>query len=34
MAPKGREDWLLKIGAMLEQSDIWVGQKGNPYIGW
>ncbi|QFK71200.1 amidase [Pradoshia sp. D12] len=34
MAPKGREDWLLKIGALLEQSDIWVGQKGNPYIGW
>ena len=32
MAPKGREDWLLKIGALLEQSDIWVGQKGNPYI--
>ncbi len=30
MAPKGREEWLLKIGALLEQSDIWVGQKGNP----
>lgn len=33
MAPKGHEDWLLKIGALIEQSDIWVGQKGNPYIG-
>ena len=31
MAPKGKEDWLLKIGALLEQSGIWVGQKGNPY---
>lgn len=29
MAPKGKEDWLLKIASEMEQSDIWVGMKGN-----
>ncbi|WLV25272.1 amidase [Aciduricibacillus chroicocephali] len=32
VAPKGREDLLLKISALAEQSDIWQGMKGNPYF--
>ncbi len=30
MATKGREDWLLHLAAQLEQSDLWIGMKGNP----
>ncbi|WP_340013298.1 amidase [Paenibacillus sp. FSL K6-1318] len=30
MATKGREDWLLHLAAQLEQSELWVGMKGNP----
>lgn len=29
-APKGKEDWLLRMAHTLEQSDLWVGMKGNP----
>ncbi|MBW4082487.1 amidase [Paenibacillus sp. S150] len=30
MASKGREDLLLQLAARLEQSELWVGMKGNP----
>ncbi|MGN7764513.1 amidase [Paenibacillus sp. 22594] len=30
MAAKGREDLLLQLAAQLEQSELWVGMKGNP----
>ncbi|KWX80200.1 amidase [Paenibacillus jilunlii] len=30
MASKGREDLLLQLAAQLEQSELWVGMKGNP----
>lgn len=30
IAPKGKENWLLWMAAQLEQSDLWVGMKGNP----
>lgn len=30
MASKGREDLLLQLAALLEQSKLWVGMKGNP----
>lgn len=30
MAPKGKEDWLLQLAAEMEQSDLWIGMKGNP----
>jgi len=30
IAPKGREDLLLWMAAQLEQSELWVGMKGNP----
>jgi amidase len=30
IAPKGKEDWLLQIASQLEQSNLWVGMKGNP----
>ncbi len=30
MAPKGKEDWLLQLAAEIEQSDLWIGMKGNP----
>ncbi|GIN84305.1 amidase [Heyndrickxia sporothermodurans] len=30
MATKGKEDWLLKLASLIEQSDLWVGMKGNP----
>jgi len=30
MATKGREDWLLHLAAQLEQSDLWIGMRGNP----
>jgi len=33
IAAKGREDLLLRIAAQLEQSDLWVGMKGNPMLG-
>ncbi|MDA1477942.1 amidase [Bacillus changyiensis] len=29
-APKGKEHWLLRIAYVLEQSELWVGMKGNP----
>jgi amidase len=32
MAPKGKEDWLLQVANQMENSDIWVGMKGNPYF--
>ncbi|SFB14350.1 amidase [Lentibacillus halodurans] len=32
MAGKGREDLLLKLAYQLEQSDIWIGMKGNPML--
>lgn len=32
MAAKGQEDRLLQIAHQLEESDIWVGMKGNPYF--
>jgi amidase len=30
MASKGREDLLLQLAARLEQSELWIGMKGNP----
>lgn len=30
MASKGREDLLLQLAAHMEQSELWVGMKGNP----
>lgn len=30
MAPKGKEDWLLQVAYQMENSDLWVGMKGNP----
>ncbi|MHA6531381.1 amidase [Paenibacillus sp. BAC0078] len=30
MASKGREELLLQLAAQLEQSELWVGMKGNP----
>lgn len=30
MATKGREDWLLHLAGQLEQSDLWIGMRGNP----
>jgi amidase len=30
VAPKGKEDWLLHIAHQLENSELWVGMKGNP----
>lgn len=32
MAPKGSDETLLQIAHQLEQSDLWVGMKGNPYF--
>jgi amidase len=32
MAQKGKEHQLLKLAYQLEQSDLWVGMKGNPYF--
>ncbi|RDW18914.1 amidase [Oceanobacillus chungangensis] len=32
MAQKGEEHRLLQLSAQLEQSDLWVGMKGNPYF--
>lgn len=32
-APKGKEHWLLRIAFTLEQSDLWIGMKGNPMLG-
>lgn len=32
IAPKGKEDWLLQLASQLEQSDLWVGMKGNPRL--
>ncbi|MFC4713599.1 amidase family protein [Planococcus dechangensis] len=32
MAQKGAEHRLLQLAAMLEQSELWVGQRGNPYF--
>ncbi|TFJ92634.1 amidase [Lentibacillus salicampi] len=32
MASKGREDMLLKLAFQLEQSDIWIGMRGNPMM--
>ena len=32
IAAKGREDLLLQVAAQLEQSDLWVGMKGNPML--
>ncbi|WP_164670180.1 amidase [Virgibacillus doumboii] len=32
MAGKGREDQLLQLAHQLEQSDIWIGVKGNPIL--
>ncbi|WP_330949524.1 amidase [Virgibacillus sp. MG-45] len=32
MAPKGMEHQLLQLAYQMEQSDIWVGMKGNPYF--
>ncbi|ASB91197.1 amidase [Bacillus sonorensis] len=31
-APKGKEHWLLRMAYSLEQSDLWVGMKGNPML--
>ncbi|KKE78934.1 amidase [Oceanobacillus caeni] len=33
MAQKGEEHRLLQLAYQLEQSDLWVGMKGNPYFG-
>lgn len=33
IAAKGREDLLLQVAAQLEQSELWVGMKGNPMLG-
>ncbi|KKB73656.1 MULTISPECIES: amidase [Bacillus] len=30
MAPKGKEHWLLRMAHALEQTDLWIGMKGNP----
>ncbi len=32
IAPKGSDERLLQIAYQLEQSDCWVGMKGNPYF--
>lgn len=32
MAQKGKEHQLLQLAYQLEQSDLWVGMKGNPYF--
>lgn len=32
MAPKGQDEGLLKIASQLEQSEVWIGLKGNPYF--
>ncbi len=32
MASKGHEHRLLQLASFVESSDIWVGQKGNPYF--
>ncbi|HLR63722.1 MAG TPA: amidase [Lentibacillus sp.] len=32
MASKGKENMLLKLAYQLEQSDIWIGMKGNPML--
>ncbi|GAA0598915.1 amidase [Virgibacillus siamensis] len=32
MAPKGEEHRLLQLSWQIEQSDIWLGMKGNPYF--
>ncbi|WP_368993827.1 amidase [Caldifermentibacillus hisashii] len=32
MAPKGKEDWLLQLAAQIEQSELWIGMKGNPLL--
>lgn len=32
MAPKGKEHWLIHIGAFIEQSNLWVGMQGNPHF--
>ncbi len=32
IAPKGSDERLLQIAHQLEQSDLWIGMKGNPYF--
>ncbi|MDH5159336.1 amidase [Heyndrickxia oleronia] len=32
MAPKGKEHWLFKIAGEIEDSDLWIGMKGNPLL--
>lgn len=32
IAPKGKEHRLLQLAYQLEQTDLWVGMKGNPYF--
>ncbi|WP_206023742.1 amidase [Saccharibacillus alkalitolerans] len=33
IAAKGREDLLLRMAAQLEQSELWIGMRGNPMMG-
>ncbi|MFD1395917.1 amidase [Kroppenstedtia eburnea] len=33
IAPKGMENRLLRLACALEQSELWVGMKGNPFMG-
>lgn len=32
MAPKGKEEWLLNLAAVIEQSELWIGMKGNSML--
>lgn len=32
VAPKGSDERLLQVAYQLEQSDLWIGMKGNPYF--
>jgi amidase len=32
MAPKGKEHWLLQLASQMENSALWVGMKGNPFL--
>lgn len=32
IAPKGEEHRLLQLASLIEQSELWVGMKGNPYF--
>jgi amidase len=32
MAPKGKDHWLLQLASQMENSDLWVGMKGNPFL--